>query len=298
MNALVFGASLGGRKFYDHIENKKLDILIMAFIDNDIEKLGTEIHGIPVISPSEIEKFSYDKIFIAVGVHSFVIKIIDQLCALGVDKEKIETVDYIINGYDEESDYRVNWLKDYAQYACQKNLPGSVAECGVFKGHFAKYINKFFRGKKLYLFDTFEGFREQDLSIELGMENESFNNSVFAKEIGIFGDVNLDFVMDIMPYPDDCIIKKGYFPQSAVDVCDQFCFVNLDMDLYQPMLAGLEFFWNKMVSGGVLLLHDYFQPSLPGVAQAVADFESKSGRQHTKIPIGDFCSIALIKGDS
>lgn len=98
-----------------------------------------------------------------------------------------------------------------------------------------------------------------------------------------------------MPYPNNCIIRKGYFPHTAFDIQDSFCFVNLDMDLYQPMLAGLQFFWSKMTCGGVILLHDYFHAQLPGVAKAVANFEKEIQKHISKVTIGDFCSIALVK---
>ncbi|MCI8524143.1 MAG: hypothetical protein HFI62_13190 [Lachnospiraceae bacterium] len=50
-----------------------------------------------------------------------------------------------------------------------------------------------------------------------------------------------------------------------------------------------------MEIGGVILLHDYFHPDLPGVKAAVADFEKELSQALPKIPIGDHCSIAIIK---
>ena len=98
-----------------------------------------------------------------------------------------------------------------------------------------------------------------------------------------------------MYHPEQCIIKKGYFPETAIGVEDKFVFVMLDMDLYQPMLAGLEFFYDKMVPGGVMLLHDYFHEELPGVKCAVEEYERRVGEKLCKIPIGDGCSIAVVK---
>src|SRR5215217_3679490 len=42
------------------------------------------------------------------------------------------------------------------------NVPGNVAELGVFKGKFARFINQYFPDRSLYLFDTFEGFDQRD----------------------------------------------------------------------------------------------------------------------------------------
>ena len=66
------------------------------------------------------------------------------------------------------------------------------------------------------------------------------------------------------------------------------------MDLYQPMLAGLRFFYERMCPGGVLLLHDYFHPELPGVRQAVENFERERRLKIHKVPVGDSCSIAIV----
>src|SRR6476660_1369139 len=48
----------------------------------------------------------------------------------------------------------------------RKNLPGNVAELGVYKGGFAKHINAYFPDRKFYLFDTFEGFHLDDVQNE------------------------------------------------------------------------------------------------------------------------------------
>ena len=54
----------------------------------------------------------------------------------------------------------------------KKNLEGSVAELGVYKGKFARYLNQYFPDRLLYLFDTFEGFDNRDIIRE--KENQFF----------------------------------------------------------------------------------------------------------------------------
>ena len=46
----------------------------------------------------------------------------------------------------------------------RNKVNGNVAELGVYKGDFAKRLNQLFPDKKLYLFDTFEGFDEKDIT--------------------------------------------------------------------------------------------------------------------------------------
>ena len=110
----------------------------------------------------------------------------------------------------------------------------------------------------------------------------------------LFADTDIDLLMRKMKYPDNIEIHKGYFPETAIEITDRFCFVNLDMDLYFPMYNALSFFGDKMVSDGIILLHDYFHSELPGVKRAVQDYEIERGVEINKITIGDGCSIALL----
>lgn len=65
--------------------------------------------------------------------------------------------------------------------------------------------------------------------------------------------------------------RSGIFRQCAAGIDDVlFSFVHLDADLYSSTLAGLEFFYPRMVPGGIIIAHDY--STLPGVARAFAEF--------------------------
>lgn len=96
-----------------------------------------------------------------------------------------------------------------------------------------------------------------------------------------------------MQYPQQCEIRKGYFPETAEGITDKFCFVNLDMDLYRPTLEGLKFFWDRMIEGGIILIHDFVTDGYKGVNQAVEEFIS----EYNVVPfsIGDSVSIAIQK---
>ena len=104
---------------------------------------------------------------------------------------------------------------------------------------------------------------------------------------------SVDSVLDKIPNNSRCVVKKGYFPDTANDVNDEFIFVNLDADLYKPTIEGLHFFWNKMKPGGVILIHDYFSDVYTGVNKAVNEFCIQEKIYAT--PIGDTLSVALIK---
>ncbi|MBR4209498.1 MAG: hypothetical protein IKQ96_04675, partial [Lachnospiraceae bacterium] len=63
---------------------------------------------------------------------------------------------------DYENDYvRIKTLELIARRLA--NVPGAVAELGVYRGQFASCMNRLFPERTLYLFDTFEGFDPEEL---------------------------------------------------------------------------------------------------------------------------------------
>ena len=135
-------------------------------------------------------------------------------------------------------------------------IPGAVAELGVYRGFFARCINQLLPDRKLYLFDSFEGFAE-DAQATDAFQAAHQNTAV-------------DKVLAIMPYPDVLIVKPGFFPDSLEGLEERFSLVSLDVDFYQTSLEGLRYFWPRLNPGGYLLLHDWGSPKLPGVAPANA----------------------------
>ena len=111
----------------------------------------------------------------------------DKIIVLHENQELLHEV-YKVSSYD-YYDARVSWLRDFASYANETKLEGAVAECGVNRGDFSMYINEYFPHKHLYLFDTFEGFSEIDLSIERAFQEQDFLNSRFNDD-NIFEDSN------------------------------------------------------------------------------------------------------------
>ena len=75
---------------------------------------------------------------------------------------------------NEDNDKKIESVRLLAKYFNSINLQGSVAEAGVRDGGFAQYINKYFPSKKLYLFDTFEGFKNERVKKNMIAEEKVF----------------------------------------------------------------------------------------------------------------------------
>ena len=68
-------------------------------------------------------------------------------------------------------------------------------------------------------------------------------------------------------------------------------FVHLDADLYQPMKAGLEMFFPRLVPGCVLVLHDY-NNSFKGTKAAALEYFTPLGI--TPVPLADKSGSAVV----
>lgn len=189
---------------------------------------------------------------------------------------------------ENNSDYtdyvRISTLELIANEIAANKVPGNVAELGVYKGDFSKYINKFFPDKKLYLFDTFQGFDSRDVELDI---NESYSIKTTQ-----FADTNVDLVMNKMTLPDNVIIRKGYFPDTIAGIEDQFAFVSIDTDLYKPIYDGLVYFYPRLVTGGFIFIHDYNNAIFKGAKEAVRKFCAENRIPY--VPISDNLGTVVI----
>ncbi len=163
-------------------------------------------------------------------------------------------------------------------------VEGATAEVGVYRGKFAMMINHYLPDRKLYLFDTFEGFDERDA--------EADRAGKFSTATEDFSRTSEELVLSKMEHRENCIIRKGWFPETAEGIDDKFCLVSLDADLYQPILAGLEYFYPRLNHGGVIIVHDFNNKGYTGVRQAVREFSDKNSVGYVCLP--DECGTAVI----
>jgi len=204
------------------------------------------------------------------------------ICSSMVNRKDCRRNDYVFD-YDI---IRSSSLELVSIEIYDKKIDGSVAELGVYRGDFAEKINKAFPDRKIYLFDTFEGFNEKDVEIET-----SFKHS---KKQHDFSKTNEEIVLKKMKFRDNCIIRKGYFPETANGIEDKFVFVSIDVDLYNPIYNGLKYFYPRLVKGGYIFVHDYNdnQNLYVGTRAAVKKYCEEEGV--TFFPLSDICGSAIL----
>lgn len=282
---------------------------LLCFIDNDKEKQGKMLDGLPVLSLEEALQLQPEAIILAIlnaEAEKLIRKQIEAAGFTGVctDLGSIRAI----------QDVRLSALRLHAREIEARKIPGDVAELGVYQGAFAAEINRLFPKRRLWLFDTFEGFHARDLAIEAERTGVKAQRRSFA-------DTTMELVRSRLPHPEMARFVKGYFPESLDGLdfevlsgsnakqggghekiqrapqtsgrnvmqasgnitaacksqCEESCepcfaLVSLDPDLYEPTLEGLRYFYPRLAPGGRILIHDYTSCQFEGVKMAVDEY--------------------------
>jgi len=154
-------------------------------------------------------------------------------------------------------------------------LEGDLAEAGVFAGGSARLICAAKGHAPLHLFDVFDTLRERGpLTPAEQTVNEYFK--------GV--ESSLDQVRALLsPYPE-VHFHPGLLPGAANALADRhFSFVHLDLDLADGTAQTLEFFYPRLVPGGVLIGDDY---NLAPVRESFARFLADQEEAYAAMPWG------------
>lgn len=151
------------------------------------------------------------------------------------------------------------------------SVPGDFVELGCYRGDTSLELQKLLRGaqkKTLWLYDSFEGLPEKtskDFS-PAGTQFQTGTLDVSKKE------VILRFKKAGLRVPR---IKKAWFSDLAPgDLPEKIAFAFLDGDFYESIKVSLHLVIPRLSPGGIVLVHDYNNPELPGASKAVDEFFS------------------------
>ena len=174
-----------------------------------------------------------------------------QLKLLSFYKEK--KVVELIKNIKKEIDfafYPIEAFQVYSIAKSQSNLYGDMAEVGVYQGGSAKLICEVKKEKTLHLFDTFEGLPQ--------VTKEDTHFGIEYWNTGEFKNTSIENVQKYLAKYKNVKFYKGKFPETSEPIEKiQFSFVHLDVDLYQSTLDCLQFFFPRMVKGGIIMTHDF-----------------------------------------
>jgi hypothetical protein len=199
------------------------------------------------------------------------------------DKKIIDLIKIV----KKEVDFAFFPIEAYHVYSIAKSqskLDGDMAEVGVYQGGSAKLIAEVKNERELYLFDTFEGLPK------VSEKDTHFGTSYW--KTGEFSNTSLENVENYLSNYKNIYCYKGKFPETSEPIkTKKFSFVHLDVDLFQSTIDCLEFFYPRMINGGIILTHDYHTD---GVKQAFNEF-----CKDKKIPqiqlLGSQCAITKLE---
>jgi O-methyltransferase len=156
-----------------------------------------------------------------------------------------------------------------------RDVPGDVAECGVFKGSSLATIALYLRDNRLakhvFGLDSFRGFDESvEKDIALGGAADA------EKRVGGFEATSLARVrakLAGLGLVDAVTLIPGYFVETLEKLSERkYSFVHLDCDIYDSYRQTLRYFYGRMSPGGIILFDEYDDPPWPGCNLAVDEF--------------------------
>jgi hypothetical protein len=184
-----------------------------------------------------------------------------QMELLGLGGHKESNVVSLIRRVRRQRRWLVTANEAYMVHAlakAQSKHSAHMAEVGTYQGGTAGMICEAKGDRPLHIFDTFEG-----LPPSHAQDQNVHREHQYA--------CSLESVRGYLARYPHVNYYKGRFPDTSAPVADfQFSFVHFDVDLYAGTLACLEFFYPRMIPGGVMLSHDY--SILSGVRQAFTEF--------------------------
>jgi len=155
----------------------------------------------------------------------------------------------------------------------REGIAGEFAEVGVYRGATSRFLAACAPGRTLHLFDTFQGFARADREPENAADErfQATSEATVRRALGAAANV---------------IIHPGYFPDTTAGLENsRFAFVLLDLDVYAPTLAGLEFFYPRLASGGYCFVHDYNSPeSNQACRRALTEFLAGKPEHVVELP--------------
>jgi hypothetical protein len=162
-------------------------------------------------------------------------------------------------------------------------LEGDFVECGVNTGIFslaiADYHDFASSGRKFYLFDTFCGTPEEQMSDE-EKEKRLRDNEFLYPDCYDLAKSNF------APYPNIELVR-GRVPETLEGAgIGKVAYLSIDMNVAEAERAAIEYFWDRLVPGAPVVLDDYGWVTCEMQKAALDDFAAGVGTSIATLPTG------------
>lgn len=153
--------------------------------------------------------------------------------------------------------------------------PFRAVECGVFSGNSLCACASIARDQgvdfQFWGLDTFEGLPKlSDIDKQFAPPKASYRTR------RLFTDTSVDTVRQLLDeagFGEEIHLVPGLFAKTLPRLAEAtYHFVNIDCDLYEPHLECLDYFYPRMVPGGIVFFDDYYSIDYPMARQAIDKF--------------------------
>ena len=160
-----------------------------------------------------------------------------------------------------------------------KNIEGDFLEIGCFMGSstcvIAKYMNELKIEKKLFVYDYFDGFNydEAKLSTDNSWANTHKTDGLENVKNRVLKRLNLK---------NDCLLiyKRNVIDKDAIKEVNKIAFANIDVDIYEAVIASLFHVHSKISKNGIIVVEDAgHTPRLLGAKVALEEFLTNIGKE-------------------
>lgn len=156
-------------------------------------------------------------------------------------------------------------------------LEGEVIECGCWKGlsslmfcNYMKQYNPQFDGSGFHIVDSFEGLSEPSKEDVIAVKEDG--TLLYGAKKHVFS-YQQDLVIDNLKDFPNISYYKGWIPDILLTLPEmKYKFVHIDVDLYDPIKGACAYFYDRCISGGIMLFDDYGSLAFPGAKKAIDEF--------------------------
>ncbi len=187
------------------------------------------------------------------------------------------------------------------------SVSGDFVELGCYRGDTSVLLGKMLQNstknceylvenlcKTLWIYDSFAGLPEKTTEDSSGAGQNFQKGELLVTKREIVEKLR-KHGLKITNHPDptvsSIIIKKAWFDElQSTDLPDRIAFAFLDGDLYSSIKTSLQLVIPRLADQGIIIVHDYNNPELPGSARAVDEFL----RSHPEYHLTQKHTLAII----
>lgn len=148
------------------------------------------------------------------------------------------------------------------------SVEGDFVELGCYKGDTSVLIGKILKesSKKLWLYDSFAGLPEKTREDSSGAGANFQAGELLVTKREVVDKIRKHGLKNT-------IVKKAWFQDlTEADLPERIAFAFCDGDLYSSIKTSLQLVTPRLAPQGIIIVHDYNNPQLPGSARAVDEF--------------------------